>query len=35
MYYKKAGCCVIEVEDLGFGEFFASTGMKWREELRC
>jgi hypothetical protein len=33
--YRNAGCCVIEVEDLGFGELYPSTGRKWREELTC
>nr|WP_027870988.1 DUF5716 family protein [[Eubacterium] cellulosolvens] len=33
--YKNAGCCVVDVEDLGFGELYPSTGEKWRGELSC
>ena len=33
IYFSAPGCCHIEVEDLGFGEFYRSTGMVWKREI--
>ena len=33
VYFASAGCCVLEVEDLGFGGFFASEGLRWKREI--
>jgi len=32
--YESADCCVVFVEDLGFGELFPSSGLKWTEKIR-
>lgn len=34
IYFSAPGCCHIEVEDLGFGEFYRSTGMVWKREIK-
>lgn len=35
MEYESAGSCQIQVEDLGLGELFPASGLKWKETLRC
>lgn len=32
--YESAECCVVSVQDLGFGELFPSSGMMWTEKIR-
>lgn len=34
VYFTSAHCCVAEVEDLGFGGFFASEGLRWKRTIR-
>lgn len=33
VYFTSASCCVVEVEDLGFGGFYRPSGKKWRREI--
>lgn len=34
VYFSSASCCHIEVEDLGFGGLYRSSGQCWKRELR-
>ena len=33
VYFISAVCCVVEVEDLGFGGFYRPSGKKWKREI--
>lgn len=33
VYFSSASCCHIEVEDLGFGGLYRSSGLKWQRAL--
>ena len=33
MYFTSPDCCCVEVEDLGFGGFYRSTGQKWKRKI--
>ena len=34
VYFSSAACCHIEIEDLGFGGLYRSSGLSWKRELR-
>lgn len=34
VYFTSPSCCHMEVEDLGFGELYKSSGMTWEREIR-
>jgi len=33
VYFTAACCCVVEIEDLGFGEFYRTSGLTWKREI--
>lgn len=33
IYFSAPGCCHVEVEDLGFGELYRSSGQTWKREI--
>ena len=33
LYFTSNDCCTLEVEDLGFGGFFRSSGQKWSRKI--
>lgn len=34
VYFTSASCCVVEVEDLGFGGFYRPSGKSWKREIK-
>ena len=33
VYFTAADCCVVEIEDLGFGELCRTSGLTWKREI--
>lgn len=33
IYFTAADCCVAEIEDLGFGELYRTSGLTWKREI--
>lgn len=31
VYFTAADCCVVEIEDLGFGELCRTSGLTWKK----